>query len=169
MNAFALFAITAIIPLIVGFIWYNPKAFGTAWMNATGLSPESGKTMNMPLVFGLTYVFGFFMSFVLSGIVIHQGGLFSLMQESKGYTDPPGAIDALKAAGALFETKFRSFKHGALHGTITGLFLLMPVLAINAMFERKSWKYILINAGYWIVCCILMGGIICQFAVFPKM
>ncbi len=168
MNAFALCAITALIPLLVGFIWYNPKVFGTAWMNAAGLTREDGKKMNMPLVFGLTYVFGFFISFILSGIVIHQGAIYSLIQSSKGYTDAPGAIDSLVAAGALFEHKFRSFKHGALHGTLAGLFLLMPVIAINAMFERKGWKYILINAGYWIVCCILMGGVICQFAVFPR-
>lgn len=166
MNAFALCAITAFIPLILGFLWYNPKTFGNAWMKAAGVTPESGKGMNMPLVFGLTYLFGFFISFVLSSIVIHQGGLFGLMQPEMNNPDAPGAIDALKAAAAPFEHKFRTFRHGAIHGTITGLFLITPVMAINAMFERKGFKYVLINAGYWILSCILIGGVLCQFAVF---
>ncbi|MBL7753083.1 MAG: DUF1761 family protein, partial [Chitinophagaceae bacterium] len=34
---------TAIIPLIVGFIWYNPKVMGTVWMKAAGVSPEDAK------------------------------------------------------------------------------------------------------------------------------
>ncbi len=168
MNPFALCAITALIPLVVGFLWYSPKTFGPAFLKATGLTPESGKTMNMPLVFGLTYLFSFFISFVLSSIVIHQGGLFGLMQPEMNNPDAPGAIDALKAAGAMFEHKFRTFRHGAVHGTITGLFLLTPVIAINAMFERKGWKYILIHGGFWIVCCILIGGTLCQFADFTK-
>ncbi|WP_308224826.1 DUF1761 domain-containing protein [Flavobacterium sp. J372] len=36
-------------------------------------------------------------------------------------------------------------------------------MAINALFERKSAKYVLINAGYFIVSLAIMGGIICQW------
>ncbi|HRN41812.1 MAG TPA: DUF1761 family protein [Vicingus sp.] len=32
------------------------------------------------------------------------------------------------------------------------------------MFERKGFKYIAINSGYWIITLGLMGGVICQFA-----
>jgi hypothetical protein len=56
---------------------------------------------------------------------------------------------------------FRTFKHGALHGFITGMLFLFPVLAINALFERKSWKYIIINSAYWLLCVTIMGGIVC--------
>lgn len=31
------------------------------------------------------------------------------------------------------------------------------------MFERKSWKFIFINSGYWIVNLTIMGGIICAW------
>jgi hypothetical protein len=58
---------------------------------------------------------------------------------------------------------FRSFKHGALHGTLTGFFLALPIVATGAMFEQRSWKYIAISAGYWIITFMLMGGLICQF------
>jgi hypothetical protein len=62
----------------------------------------------------------------------------------------------------MFGGDFRTFKHGALHGTITGIGLALPIVAVNAMFERKGVKYILINAGFWTLCLIVMGGIICQ-------
>lgn len=58
---------------------------------------------------------------------------------------------------------FRYFKHGALHGLMTGIFFALPITAINALFEQKSWKYILINAGYWMVTLTIMGGIICAW------
>lgn len=58
---------------------------------------------------------------------------------------------------------YRTFKHGALHGFMTRLFLALPMIGINAQFEGKSWKYILINAGYFTVCFTIMGGIICAW------
>jgi len=37
----------------------------------------------------------------------------------------------------------------------------LPIIGTNALFERKSAKYIFINAGYWIVTLGVMGAIIC--------
>jgi hypothetical protein len=42
--------------------------------------------------------------------------------------------------------------------------LVLPVIGTNALFERKSGKYIFINWGYWAVSMTLMGGTICQWA-----
>jgi len=44
-----------------------------------------------------------------------------------------------------------------------GIFIVLPVIGINAQYEGKSWKYILINAGYFIVSLALMGGILCAW------
>ena len=46
------------------------------------------------------------------------------------------------------------------HGFLGGLFIALPILCTNALFEQKGWKYIWINAGYWIVTMTIMGGII---------
>ena len=32
--------------LIVGFIWYNPKVFGTIWMNETGMTEEKAEKIS---------------------------------------------------------------------------------------------------------------------------
>lgn len=164
MNMLIICAVTALIPLLIGFIWYNPKVFGNTWMKGAGLTEESMKGANMALIFGLTYFLSFLIAFGLHSITIHQFGLFGLLQPEQGYTDPAGAIDTLNGVAAQFATKFRTFRHGVIHGTINGIAILLPVCAINGLFERRGWKYILINAGYWIISTALMGGVICQFS-----
>ncbi|MFY9309226.1 MAG: DUF1761 domain-containing protein [Bacteroidia bacterium] len=65
---------------------------------------------------------------------------------------------------AKYGNNFRTFKHGVFHGVMAGFTIALPILGTNAMFERKGFKYIAINVGYWIVCLALMGGVICAFA-----
>jgi hypothetical protein len=155
---------TALIPLLLGFIWYNPKVFGKPWMTAAGLTPDSAKGMNMVVVFGLTYVFGFFLSMFLHFWSIHQFAFSSLMQPELHYTNPAGFEEAIKNAALISEHKFRTFRHGAVHGLIMSVMVALPLTAIGALFERRGWKYILINWGYWAVNLTLMAGIICQWA-----
>jgi hypothetical protein len=165
MQMLIVSALTALFPLLFGFIWYHPKVLGKPWMEGAGLTEESAKTMNMPLVFGLTYVFSFLIAISLHSLTIHQMGAGALLQPSAGYIDPPGASEAITSGLELFKDKFRSFKHGALHGALAGVFFILPVIAIDSMFGRKNWKYILINAGYWIISLAVMGGIVCQFSM----
>jgi hypothetical protein len=157
--------LTALIPLVIGMIWYNKNVFGTAWMNATGMTEEKAKGANMLLIFIMTYVFSLFASFVLIGMTIHQIHLFSILSEETGFRekDPnsPAIADMLSFM-QKYGNNFRTFKHGAFHGALAGILLALPVTAINSMFERRGFKYIAINAGYWIVCLALMGGVICS-------
>ena len=51
-------AVSALIPLVIGAIWYNPKVLGKAWMQASGVTEEQVQSGNMLVIFGLTYVFG---------------------------------------------------------------------------------------------------------------
>jgi len=32
--------VTALVPMAIGFIWYNPKVLGTVWQKETGLTDE---------------------------------------------------------------------------------------------------------------------------------
>lgn len=163
MN-FYLYFVTALIPLILGFVWYNPKTFGNAWMKEAEMTDEKMKGANMLLIFGLTYVLGLLASVAIGFAVIHQTHLYSVLAEEPGINDPNSEVGAYLADFmAKYGNHFRTFKHGALHGTLTGLFLALPVLAVNALFERKSWRYILINAGFWVVSFALMGGILCAW------
>jgi hypothetical protein len=142
--------------LVIGFMWYNPKVFGNAWMQAAGLTEEQIKGGNMVKILSLALLFSFMLAFLLTGIVIHQYGAISLVGG-----DPSKALPSYAAFMADYGDAFRTYKHGALHGFISGLFLALPIIGINALFERKSAKYIFINSGYWIVTLTVMGAIIC--------
>jgi len=158
-------ALSALVPLLVGFIWYNPKTFGTAWMKAADMTDDKMKGANMALIFGLTLLLGFMLAVMLNVIVIHQNGLFSLLQGEADIADPNSASNQfLNQAMQTYGDRFRTFGHGALHGTLSGLFFALPVMGVNALFERKSGKYIAINVGYWTVTMAIMGGIICAFS-----
>ena len=164
MPNFLWLAIAALIPLIIGFVWYNPKVFGNAWMKSTGLSQESMKGANMALIFGLTYVFSYILAFGLQFSVIHQFHVFSLIQNQPGFGDDNSEV--MKNMHKWYDQyahNFRTYKHGALHGSITAVFLLLPIITVNALFERRGFKYIAITAGYWIVSCMLMGAVICHW------
>jgi len=147
--------LAAVSALIVGFIWYNPKVFGNAWMQAAGMTDEQIKGGNMAKIFGMALLFAFLLAMAMPAMVIHQMGVFSLAQ---------GELGMLPSYDAFlndYGDAFRTFKHGAFHGVLAGVFIALPILGTNALFERKSAKYILINSGYWIVTLAVMGAIIC--------
>jgi len=148
--------VAALVPLIVGFIWYNPKVFGNAWMQASGMTEEQIKGGNMAKIFGLALVFAFLLAFTLPTLVNHQMGAVSLTGG-----DIENALPSFQAFMDDYGDAFRTFKHGVFHGVLAGFFIALPILGTNALFERKSAKYILINSGYWIVTLGIMGGIIC--------
>lgn len=148
--------VAALSSFVVGFIWYNPKVFGTIWMNEIGMTEEKAQKGNMAKIFGLTFVYSVMLAFIMPTIVIHQMGALGMIGG-----DAAKALPSYTAFLADYGDAFRSFKHGALHGCMAGVFLALPVVAINGLFEQKSWKYIAVTAGYWIVIMTVMGAIIC--------
>ena len=164
MNIVVLLGAT-LVPLVIGFVWYNPKiGFGKAWMAATGITEEDGKNANMGLIFGLTLLLSFFVAVVMTLLVVHQVHVNALLTHQPDSGDPNSESMALLAKfNELYSTSYRTFKHGAFHGTFAGIMLAFPIIGVPALFERKSFKYVAINAGYWVVCMALMGGIICAF------
>ena len=131
--------VAAILPLVTGFIWYHPKVLGTAWMKETGMTEEKAKTMNPGKTYGLAVIMAFLLALFIWPMVFLGGA-------------PPDDLHGTEA--------FLTFKHGALHGSMLALFVVLPVFAINSLFEMKSFKYVAINVGYWVVTMALMGGII---------
>ncbi len=61
---------------------------------------------------------------------------------------------------AMFIGNGQSVGMATLYGFLTGLPWIGFAIAINAMYEGKSFKYILLNGGYWTVTFTLMGLII---------
>jgi hypothetical protein len=141
---------------VVGFVWYNPKVFGTIWMNEIGMTEEKAKQGNMAKIFGLTFVFAFLLAFFMQPLTIHQ---FSAMGLVGG--DVVNAKPSYTAFMADYGDVFRTFKHVAMHGLMAGLFIALPIVGTNCLFEQKSFRYAAITSGYWIVVMTIMGAIIC--------
>ncbi len=48
--------VAAISSMAIGFVWYNPKVFGTAWMKGAKLTMDDAHKGNMAVIFGLAFV-----------------------------------------------------------------------------------------------------------------
>lgn len=114
----------------IGFLWYG-MIFKNAWMAETGMTEEKANEGNMAVTFGVSLIFAIMVAIFLYEFVWH--------------VDQP---------------EFHTFKHGAFHGALVGLFVVLPALGTNALYEQQSRKYILINVGYWVVSLAVMGGIL---------
>lgn len=49
---------------------------------------------------------------------------------------------------------------GATAGFLAGFGWVAMGLAVIALFERRSWKYVLVNGGYMVVAFVVMGTIL---------
>jgi hypothetical protein len=152
--------VAAFTTLIIGFIWYHPKAFGTLWMKENNFTEEELQKGNPLKIFGLTFIFSIFIGVIMQMLTIHQMGALGMIG---GFAKIAEAKPSFNAFMTDYETVFRTFKHGALHGFMTGLLFAFPMIGINGLFERKSWNYIFIHAGYWIVSLTIIGGIVCAW------
>jgi hypothetical protein len=156
--------IASLFPAIIGFIWYNPNVFGKAWMQASGVTEEQIKSSNMLVIMLISLVLSFLLAFALAYMVVHQAHVFSLMVEVEGFGKEGSEImKFLESFMAEHGNKYRTFGHGALHGAMGGFTVALPIIGMNAIFERKSFKYIAIHVGYWMLTMALMGGLICAW------
>lgn len=157
---FYMFFIAGIIPLIIGFIYYSEKVFGTKWMKVNGFTKEKLAEGNMVAILGLAYLMSVILSFGMSGIVIHQPSVFQVMM--------PDVMEAGSTAEATFNDfmatygdRHRGYAHGAIHGIIFTIFIALPIIAINALFEHRGWAYIGIHFGYWLLTATAVGALLC--------
>ena len=137
MNPYAAQALATIVPMIVGFLWYNPKTFEPTWMKTIGMTKEKQAGGNMAIIFGVSLLMAFILTLPLSYFVNHPSH-FQFGGEASGDT----------------------FAHGAFHGVFTAVLVAMPIIANKALFEQRGFKYFLLNFGYWVVTLGLMGGIL---------
>ena len=156
--------LAALIPMIVGFLYYNPKLLGTVWMNEAGMTEEKMQGGNMVKMLLLSFVCAFFFSAFLFGFVVHQTDVYSLYASETGFGAEGSAVmNRLDTLMLELGARFRTFGHGAFHGVLIGVLFVTPILGTNAIFERKSFKYVAVNGGYWIITIALMGGVLCQW------
>ncbi len=158
---FLAIVVAALVSMPVGFIWYNPKVFGNVWMREIGVTdPEKMKEgVNMLKIFSITLLFSFILASGMMNITIHQTGLNSLLQGQPLTKDSTVQL-LLDGKPIDWLNSFRTFKHGAFHGFLGSILYALPLIGTQAVYERRSFKYIFIHVGYWAVTMMLMGGIL---------
>jgi hypothetical protein len=117
----------AVAGFAVGGIWYGPL-FGKAWMAARGIAKEDTAGMNMPLIFGSTFLLNLFSAFMLDHLY-------------NSYDAPVG------------------LHHSLVIAAIIAIGFIIPAMGVNYLFSRLSRGLFLIDAGYWLVVYLAMGGI----------
>lgn len=157
--------VAAFVPTIMGVIWYNPKLFGQAWADAAGMTEEKRKKANTPMAYGISFLMSLMLAFCMTIISYHQTFVHNSLLSEPGFGDPNAESTKYFADYmARYGRNFRTFGHGFAHGVlIAGILITLPVLTSNALFEGRSFKYIAINAAYWILTLGLMGGIVCAW------
>jgi hypothetical protein len=81
------------------------------------------------------------------------------MAKTFGFSFVFAAIMAVNLAAFLADPKTTA-AWGATAGFLAGFGWVTLGIATIALFERRSWKYILINGGYMTVSFVIMGLII---------
>ncbi len=157
--------VAALVTLPIGFVWYHKSVFGNAWMKAIGKTEAELQPKNLIVQLLVSILLACFIALSLNSMVIHQFSYQSMvMATPEAFTDPNSEAGKMfTATMTKYANEFRTFKHGALHGFITGLLFILPIYAVSYMYERRSFKLIMLNAGYWIVSLTIMGGIICAW------
>lgn len=130
-------AIAALVPMIMGFIYYHPKVMGSAWMKANGFTAESMGTGPKPVWYLVAFIFSFMLALKLCLDVTAPG------QE----VAPDGH-------------SYVTFQHGIAHGIFNTILIILPILGTLCIFERRTWSWVFVNVGYWGITLMIMQGIL---------
>lgn len=160
-----MFFVSGLIPLIFGFLYYHDKVFGSVFKTPNGFTNNDLTIGRIMIICTLVFILGVFASTAIAGMVIHQGGVFQMMVPQVTISGSQ-AQETFNALMMDYGDSHRSFRHGFVHGSYMAVFLLLPVIGINALFERRDWKYVLIHSVYWFFTLGLMGGILCETLLY---
>lgn len=132
--------VAALIPSIMGAIYYGPL-FEKQWLSSLGKTKEEMVPSNMPVTYGLALLMAVLVSMSLKMTIelVHKD---------------------VNSSGEMIFGSFHTFGHGALHGAMICLTLVVPIIVSLSLFQKSSGKNIILNIVFWTVCFALMGGIL---------
>ncbi len=155
----------AFIPFFIAYMWFHPSVFGgETWKKLAGLTDAQNNKKVSALQLGVSVLLNFLLSFGVFIITVHQTHVFALTGPDK---------DAFKGGTALafmqeYGDNFHTWQHGIGHGLAIGLLcFVIPILGYAVIFERKSFKYLLVNAGFWGISLLLMACVISKWGGVP--
>lgn len=109
---------------------------------------------------------------IVLGYVWYMPMVFGKRWEAaSGQTLPSGMPAPMTMAGMVISALLAAYgigllfggvglTNGAIWGALIWLYFVAPVTAAGVFYEKKSWMWWGITAGYWLVGLVIMGGIV---------
>ncbi|KAB2808041.1 DUF1761 domain-containing protein [Phaeocystidibacter luteus] len=120
--------VAALSTFVLGFIWYNPKVFGTMWQKAAGLSDEQMKDMSgMGKIFGVSFILALAMA-IMTTYFVHGTDDIAVAARMGLYL---GLGIILPAMGTTAMYERRGFAYIFVNGAywIIGIIIISMILA----------------------------------------
>jgi hypothetical protein len=125
--------VSALVTMVVGFVWYSPLLFARPWMVLMGYDPDDkAKIAEMQKSAGPSYMLSLVASLVSAAVL--------------------GKIIVV----ATINTPL----YGMKMGLAVWLGFVTTVQLTNSLFSRQPAKLYAINTGYQLVCFLAMGAIL---------
>ena len=155
----------AFIPFFVAFIYFHPKVLGgESWKRTAQLTVEQNNKAIKPLQLLASIFLNFLLAFGVFTLTVHGTHVLAITGPDVSAFNDGSALAFMQEYG----DNFRTLKHGIGHGLIMALFFfVIPILGYAVIFERKSFKYLLVNAGFWGISLTLMACIISKWGGMP--
>lgn len=149
----------SLIPFVFAYLWFHPKVFGgDTWYDAAGLTGDARGDVSKLKLFS-TFILNFLLTFGLYNLAVHQSGVFGMLNADTSLY----ASDAVKSFMDVHGSSGLNFGHGAFHGISSTILFVIPILGYVTIFEKKSLKYFLIYLGYWLICLVLICGVLAEW------
>ncbi len=120
----------AVSSVVIGYVWYHPRVFGSIWMRLNGISPEmaerGAKRMHIYAAIG-------FCAFVVSAYIMRE------LLRGLGFASPADA---------------------ACLGLALWIGFAAPILLGSVLWEHRPITLYIINIGYWLVALVIMAVIL---------
>lgn len=155
--------VAAIVPLLLGVIWYHPQVFGTSLAKVTGQSIQQITDYSVKRI-GFTYLFGLLMAYIVFACSVHQYAVFQLFMGEESLGVAGSQMNTFMSDfNETYGDRHRSFFHGVIHGLEASTLFGFAFLGISTFVEGTPMKRMWIHLGYFVLCGGIMGGMICAF------
>ena len=95
--------VAAIVPMIVGMLWYSPMAFATPWMKLIGKTKEEIMATGPAKAYALSFLSYIVMAYVMNYFVHHTASMTFVQGMKIGFALWVGLVVTTNASTALFE------------------------------------------------------------------
>ncbi len=153
--------IAALLPLILGLVWYHPKVLGTKLSQISGEPLMENRSIGKTIII---YLLSILLAYILTIMSVHQSAIYQLFFMDPELMNVNSEHNAfINEFMAKYGDRHRSFGHGLVHGAEAGILFGLAFFGITTLMQNKPLKLIWIHFGFWVICCSLMAGVICAF------